>query len=359
MTPFTFTSRPARIVFGAGSLERLGEELDELGIRRALVLSTPEQRFLADRVRKLAGGRCVDVFDGAIMHVPVEVAQSGLDAARAIEADGLIAAGGGSTLGLAKAIALETSLPVVAIPTTYAGSEVTPIYGMTSGNEKKTGKSYRVLPRTVIYDASLTLTLPVGLSATSGLNAIAHAAEGLYAQDANPVMSLFAEEGIRSLAFALPSVCARPDDVAARETAQYGAWLCATVLGNVGMALHHKLCHTLGGTFNLPHAETHAVVLPYAMAFNLPAATEAAERLRRALDVPDPAAALYDLGRRLGAPSALRALGLAESDLDHAAEVAMRSPYFNPRPLSYGAIRRLLQMAFDGTAPNLHSFDGI
>jgi maleylacetate reductase len=359
MTPFTYTSRPGRIVFGSGSLERLGEELDELGIRRALVLSTPEQRFLADRVRKLGSERCVDVFDGAVMHVPVEVAQAGVDAARAVEADGLIAAGGGSTLGLAKAVALETSLPIVAIPTTYAGSEVTPIYGMTSGNEKKTGKSYRVLPRTVIYDASLTLTLPASLSATSGLNAIAHAAEGLYAQDANPVMSLFAEEGIRNLALALPAVCARPDDVAARETAQYGAWLCGTVLGNVGMALHHKLCHTLGGTFNLPHAETHAVVLPYAMAFNLPAAAQAAERLCRALDTRDPVTSLHELGRRLGAPSSLAALGLSETDLDHAAEVAMRSPYFNPRPLSYGAIRRLLQIAFHGAPPNLHSFDDV
>ncbi|HEY3597952.1 MAG TPA: maleylacetate reductase [Paraburkholderia sp.] len=359
MTPFTYTSRPGRIVFGAGSLDRLGEELDELGIRRALILCTPEQRFLADRVRKLGGERCVDVFDGAVMHVPLETAQAGVDAARAAGADGLVAAGGGSTLGLAKAIALETSLPIVAIPTTYAGSEVTPIYGMTAGREKKTGKSYRVLPRTVIYDASLTLTLPVGLTATSGLNAIAHAAEGLYAQDANPVMSLFAEEGIRSLAHALPAVCAHPEDLAARETAQYGAWLCGTVLGNVGMALHHKLCHTLGGSFNLPHAETHAVILPYAMAFNLAAAPQAAERLCRALDTDEPAAALYELGRQLGAPASLAALGLVEADLDRAAEIAMQAPYFNPRPLSYRAIRSLLQLAFDGVRPDRSSFDGI
>lgn len=359
MTPFTYNSRAARIVFGPGSLERLGEELDELGIRRALVLSTPEQRFLADRVRKLAGERCLDIFDGAVMHVPAQTAQAGVDIARAREADGLIAAGGGSTLGLAKAIALETSLPIVAVPTTYAGSEVTPIYGMTSGNEKKTGKSYRVLPRTVIYDARLTLTLPVGLTATSGLNAIAHAAEGLYAQDANPVMSMFAEEGIRSLASALPSLRARPDDLDAREVAQYGAWLCGTVLGNVGMALHHKLCHTLGGSFNLPHAVTHAVILPYAMAFNLPAAPEAASRLSRALDTRDPAASLHDLARRLDAPESLAALGLARGDLDHAAEVAMRSPYFNPRPLSYDAIRSLLQMAFDGVRPDQRSFNGV
>lgn len=358
MTPFTYNARPARIVFGAGSLERLGEELDELGIRRALVLSTPEQRFLADRVRKLGGERCAGIFDGAVMHVPVATAQAGVNAAREADADGLIAVGGGSTLGLAKAIALETSLPIVAVPTTYAGSEVTPIYGMTAANEKKTGKSYRVLPRTVIYDASLTLTLPVGLTATSGLNAIAHAAEGLYAQDANPVMSMFAEEGISSLVRALPMVCARLDDLEAREAAQYGAWLCGTVLGSVGMALHHKLCHTLGGSFNLPHAETHSVILPYAMAFNLPAAPDASQRLRRALGTPDPATCLYELGRQLGAPASLETLGLKAGDLDHAAEIAMRSPYWNPRPLSYAAIRRLLQLTFDGACPDLTSFDG-
>jgi len=249
-------------------------------------------------------------------------------------------------------------LPIVAVPTTYAGSEVTPIYGMTAANKKKTGKSYRVLPRTVIYDASLTLTLPVGLTATSGLNAIAHAAEGLYAQDANPVMSMFAEEGISSLARALPMVCARLDDLEAREAAQYGAWLCGTVLGSVGMALHHKLCHTLGGSFNLPHAETHSVILPYAMAFNLPAAPDASERLRRALGTPDPATCLYELGRQLGAPASLETLGLKAGDLDRAAEIAMRSPYWNPRPLSYAAIRRLLQLTFDGACPDLTSFDG-
>jgi maleylacetate reductase len=299
------------------------------------------------------------VFDRAVMHVPVETAQEGVAAALAAGADGLVAAGGGSTLGLAKAIALETSLPILAIPTTYAGSEVTPIYGMTSAGEKKTGKSYRVLPRTVIYDACLTLTLPAALSATSGLNAIAHAAEGLYAQDANPVMSLFAEEGIRSLAHALPRIVEQPDDIAAREAAQYGAWLCGTVLGSVGMALHHKLCHTLGGMFDLPHAETHAVMLPYSMAFNLPAAPAAHERLCRALDTPEPATSLYELGRSLHAPASLKALGLRAADIPTAAAAAMQAPYYNPRPLSYEAVHRLLTSAFDGMRPDSRTFESV
>jgi maleylacetate reductase len=355
-TSFIYTARATRVVFGAGSLDQLNDELDELGIRRALVLSTPEQRALAERVRQLAGERCHAIFDRAAMHVPVDIAEAGVEAARACGADGLIAAGGGSTLGLAKAIALETSLPIVAIPTTYAGSEVTSIYGLTAGNEKKTGKSHRVLPRTVIYDATLTLTLPVGLTATSGLNAIAHAAEGLYAQDSNPVMSMFAEEGVRSLAQGLFLVCKAPGDLDARVLTQYGAWLCGTVLGNVGMALHHKLCHTLGGMFNLPHAETHAVILPYAMAFNLPSAPDAAQRLCRALDTRDPASTLFDLGRALDTPVSLAELGVRETDLDQAAQAAMRAPYFNPRPLSIGGIRHLLQMAFEGVRPTTQSF---
>jgi maleylacetate reductase len=373
-TPFVYSTRATRVVFGAGSLDRLSEELDELGIRRALVLCTPEQRALAERVSGIGGARCHAIFDRAVMHVPVETAEAGVKAARECGADGLVAAGGGSTLGLAKAIALETSLPIVAIPTTYAGSEVTSIYGLTygmtqglthgmtsglkAGNEKKTGKSHRVLPRTVIYDANLTLTLPVELSATSGLNAIAHAAEGLYAQDSNPVMSMFAEEGVRSLAQGLPLVCSQPQDIGAREVTQYGAWLCGTVLGNVGMALHHKLCHTLGGTLNLPHAETHAVILPYAMAFNLPFAPDAMQRLCRALETDDPPAALYALARTLRAPAALADLGVREADLDHVAEIAMRSPYFNPRPLTKPAIRSLLQKAFEGMAPRISAFEG-
>ncbi|HTJ93511.1 MAG TPA: maleylacetate reductase [Pararobbsia sp.] len=355
-TPFTYTSRASRIVFGAGTLERLDAELDELGIRRALVLSTPEQRTLAERVHSLAPERCVGIFDRAVMHVPVETASAGVKAARDVHADGLIAAGGGSTIGLAKAIALDTCLPIVAIPTTYAGSEVTPIYGLTDEGEKRTGKSARVLPRTVLYDASLTLTLPATASATSGLNAIAHAAEGLYAQDRNPVMSIFAEEGIRSLVEGLPAVCRDTQSLEARELTQYGAWLCATVLGSVGMALHHKLCHTLGGLFNLPHAEMHSAILPYALAFNLPSSPEALLRMQRALGTDDPVAALHRFVRSIGVHVTLSSLGMTPDDLDRAAAAAMRSPYFNPRPLSERAIRHLLELASTGETPDRMSF---
>src|SRR5215467_3381120 len=305
MQAFVYTGQPARVVFGAGCLAQLGPEIERLGARRALVLSTPEQTAGAQEVAQLLGDRCVGLFDRAVMHVPIETARAARAEAARLQADCAVAVGGGSTTGLGKAIALESNLPILAIPTTYAGSEMTPIYGITEAGMKKTGRDARVLPRTVLYDPTLTLTLPARLSATSGMNAIAHAAEGLYAQDANPIMALLAEEGIRALAHGLPNVVANPSNLEARSDCLYGAWLCGTVLGNVGMALHHKLCHTLGGTWNLPHAETHTIVLPYAVAFNREAARDAMRIACEALGVRDAAQGLYDLAARLRAPIAL------------------------------------------------------
>jgi maleylacetate reductase len=348
MRAFVFSTHPARVVFGAGSLARLADEVAALGVKRALVLCTPEQRAQAAQAEQILGALGAGIFDRAAMHVPIEVARAAREHARALGADGAVAIGGGSTTGLAKAIALESSLPIVAVPTTYAGSEMTPIYGLTEAGEKRTGRDLRVLPRTVLYDPTLTLKLPVGLSVTSGINAIAHAAEGLYAKDGNPVMALMAEEGIRALAQGLPRVVRAPADIEARADCLYGAWLCGTVLGHVGMALHHKLCHTLGGSFNLPHAETHTVVLPHALAYNAGAAPEAMARIARALGRPDAARGLFDLAHELGAPVSLRALGLRESDLDRACDLALANPYWNPRPVERAPLRELLQNAYEG-----------
>jgi alcohol dehydrogenase class IV len=350
---FVYTSVAQRVVFGPGALARLPEEIEKLGATKALVLSTPEQAADAQRVADRLGARAVGVFARAVMHVPIETAREAREVARALGADCAVAIGGGSTTGLGKAIAMDSGLPIIAIPTTYAGSEMTPIYGITEAGLKKTGRDPRVLPRTVIYDPELTLTLPPQMSVTSGLNAIAHAAEGLYAQDANPIMSLMAEEGIRAIAGAIPGIKRDGHDIAARSQALYGAWLCGAVLGNVGMALHHKLCHTLGGSFNLPHAEVHTVVLPQAIAYNAPAIPEALKAMGRALGSATPAAALYDLARNNGAPWALRDIGMKAEDLDKAADIAAANPYWNPRPIERGAIRELLQHAFDGTRPTV------
>jgi len=287
-----------------------------------------------------------------VMHVPVETAQEARNYATKLGADCAVAIGGGSTTGLGKAIALTSSLPIIAVPTTYAGSEMTPVYGLTEAGLKKTGRDLRVLPKTVIYDPELTVSLPASLSVTSGINAIAHAAEGLYAQDANPITGLMAEEGIRALGAGIGRVVSRLDDLDARADCLYGAWLCGAVLGSVGMALHHKLCHTLGGTFNLPHAETHTIVLPHALAYNREAAPLAMQRIARALGASDAAQGVFDLARGNGAPTALKDIGLKESDIGVALDIALKNPYWNPRPLERGALRALLEAAYEGRRPD-------
>ncbi|HKT98805.1 MAG TPA: maleylacetate reductase [Paraburkholderia sp.] len=351
MQAFVHETRAARVVFGAGSRHQLRQELEILGIERALVLTTPEQTGIGAQVADILGTRSAGVHGKAAMHVPLEVAREAIDAARELGADGCVAVGGGSTIGLAKAIALESGLPIVALPTTYAGSEMTPLYGITDGGLKKTGRDWRVMPRSVIYDPELTLTLPVPLSMTSGMNAIAHAAEALYGHDANPIYALMAEEGIRALAHALPRLRETPADLEARSDAQYGAWLCGAVLGNVQMGLHHKLCHTLGGSFNLPHAQVHTVVLPYALAYNDPAAPQAMARIARALGCDTAAEGLHALGASLGVPRSLRELGMQERDLEHAADLVVQTPYPNPRPIERAGIRALLQRAYTGAEP--------
>jgi maleylacetate reductase len=352
MDPFIYQGLPSRVVFGAGSIEHLEREIDLLGAKRTIVLSTPQQCEQAEAFAARLGSRAVGVFSKAVMHVPVETAQEARDYAAKLGADCAVAIGGGSTTGLGKAIALTSSLPIIAVPTTYAGSEMTPIYGLTESGLKKTGRDLRVLPKTVIYDPELTLSLPAALSVTSGINAIAHAAEGLYAQDANPITGLMAEEGIRALGAGIGRVVSRLDDLDARADCLYGAWLCGAVLGSVGMALHHKLCHTLGGTFNLPHAETHTIVLPHALAYNREAAPLAMQRIARALGVSDAAQGVFDLARDNGAPTALKDIGLKESDIGIALDIALKNPYWNPRPLERAALRALLEAAYEGRRPD-------
>jgi maleylacetate reductase len=354
MKGFVYQGTPSRVVFEWGALAQLPAEVERLGARRALILATPEQHALADEVAGVLGARAAGIHAKAVMHVPVEVARAARDAAASLDADCCIAVGGGSTIGLGKAIALESSLPIIAVPTTYAGSEMTPIYGLTEGRIKRTGRDARVLPRTVIYDPSLTLTLPPSISAASGVNAIAHAVEALYAEDANPVISLMAEESIRALGAALPGIVSQPDDADMRSRALYGAWLAGACLGAVGMALHHKLCHTLGGTFNLPHAQTHAAMLPHTAHYNHEAAPEALTRVARALGGTDASEAgprLYELNRTLGIAAALAEIGMPEDGLDEAADLACRNPYANPRPIEREAIRALLQRAWQGATP--------
>lgn len=348
---FTFENLPCRVVFGSGTLSAAADELQRLGAKRALVLTTPQQEAQGRKLGLSLGPLFAGIFPGATMHTPVEVTERGLAAVKDCDADCVVSLGGGSTTGLGKALALRTGVNQLCIPTTYAGSEMTPILGETKDGLKTTVHSNDVLPETVIYDVNLTLSLPPGLAATSGINAIAHAVEALYARDRNPVISLMAEDGIRALARALPAIMVRSDDRDARSEALYGAWLCGVCLGAVGMALHHKLCHTIGGTFDLPHAETHTILLPHAMAYNAPAVPEAAARVARAIGAPDAAQGLYDLARRLNAKLALRDIGMPQDGIDTAADLAVTNAYWNPRSLERDAIRDLIARAWSGESP--------
>jgi len=348
---FTYTALPSRVVFGSGTLHRIPDDVRALGCKRALVLSTPEQQDVARAGAMLLGELCAGEFTQAAMHTPVEVTERAMQMVASVKADCTVAIGGGSTTGLGKAIALRTDLPQIVVPTTYAGSEATPILGETQDGRKTTQRNMKVLPEVIIYDVELTLTLPPGLSATSGINAIAHAVEALYTQDSNPVISMMAQEGIEALARALPLIVKTPNDKGARADALYGAWLCGVCLGAVGMALHHKLCHTLGGSFNLPHAETHTVILPHAVAYNAAAAPDAVARVARALGSSKAAVGLFDLARSLGAPTSLKEIGMPESGIDRAAELATASPYWNPRPIDRSGIHSLIEDAFYGRPP--------
>lgn len=350
---FETNSAAVRVRFGAGLRHQIEDEVNRLGCSRALVLSTPPQADGAMTMAASLHGKAAGVFTKAAMHTPVDVTAEAVAHAKAIEADCIVALGGGSTTGLGKAIAYQSDLPQIVIPTTYAGSEATAILGQTENGVKTTVTDPKIQPEVILYDAELVTTLPVAMTVTSALNAMAHAAEALYAVNRNPVSTMLAIEGLSAFKRALPKVMDDPSDVEARGETLYGAWLCGTVLGQVGMALHHKLCHTLGGSFDLPHAQTHAIVLPHAIAYNARAVADQLQPIREIFGGSNAGASLHAFAVRVGAPMALRDLGLQQSDLDKAADLATSKPYPNPRPVEREAIRRLLLAAWAGEPPVL------
>lgn len=351
MRSFEYQGSAAQILFGSGSQRQVNDALVRLNCERALVLSTPQQAEGAKIVAEALGSRAVGLFAQAAMHTPVVTTEQALVAMRECDADCTVAFGGSSTTGLGKAIAYRLNTSQIVIPTTYAGSEVTPILGQTAEARKETVRDPSILPEIVIYDPELTLSLPVPLSVASGFNAIAHAAEALYARDRNPISSLMAAEGLRAFAQALPRIVEAPTDLSARSEALYGAWLCGTVLGTVGMSLHHKLCHVLGGSFDLPHAQTHAIILPHAIAFNMPAAPDELGQIAAIFGGTTAGGALHDFAVRVGAPTALKDIGMREDDIDRATHIATENPYWNPREVTYAGIRALLDAAWRGDAP--------
>lgn len=349
--PFVFPGLTTRVVFGPGTLAQVPDEVARLGHSRALVLSTPHQKAEAEALAAQLGDKAAGVFAGAAMHTPVEVTEQAVVAFRAAGADCVVSLGGGSTTGLGKAIAVRTGADQVVIPTTYAGSEMTDILGETQAGEKTTRRDPAIRPEVVVYDVDLTLTLPLPLTVTSALNAIAHAMEALYAPDRNPVIEAMLRQALPAFRDALPALVKNPQDRDARSDALYAAWCCSTALGYVSMALHHKLAHVLGGSFGLPHAETHAVLLPHTTAYNEPAVGDLLKPIADTFG-GTAGAGLWRFARSVGAPLRLSDLGLTAQDLDRAADIAVKNPYANPRPVTRDGIRHLLQQAYDGQCPS-------
>ncbi|HEU5470571.1 MAG TPA: maleylacetate reductase [Actinophytocola sp.] len=343
MRSFRYQAMPSRVVFGAGSSRRdLGSEVDERG-HRVLLITTKRAEPLAAALVAPLGDRVVGVCTDVQEHVPRETADAARTAAQEAAADCLLSIGGGSVVGTAKAVAVEARLPIVAVPTTYSGSEMTPTWGVTEGGRKRTDRSLSALPRTVIYDPELFVTLPPGVTAASGLNALAHCVGAAYQPGTDPVTALLAVEGVRALAAGLRGAVADPADLEARGAACYGAYLAGTTLAAVGPATHHRICHVLGGTFGLPHAPTHSVVLPYAAALVEDRTPEALRGVADVLGTLRAADGLRALAEQIGAPTSLADLGLRAEQLDRAAgELAAAGI------LDADAARRFLAAAHQG-----------
>jgi maleylacetate reductase len=344
----TYEALPGRVVFGVGALDRLGEELARLGARRVLLVAS---KRVADDLAERLGDRHAATCSEIVQHVPVEVAERATALAREVAADALVAVGGGSAVGLAKAVALDLAIPIVAAPTTYAGSELTTIYGLSQDGRKRTGRDPRVLPKVVLYDPALTRSLPPQVAGPSGMNALAHGVEAFYGPGANPISTALAVEGIRDLAAGLPQAVERPEELEGRTQTLRGAWLAGAALAVAGTGIHHQICHVLGGAFGLDHGGMNAVLLPHTVRFVTPAVPREMARVAAALGAADAAAGCSDLARRIGAPTSLAALGLAGTDLDRAAELCAGQVTGRPRSAGVGELRALLGAAHAGRPP--------
>ena len=352
MRPFTYEVLPGRVVFGFGTITRLSSELDGFGASRVVLVSDDMAKSEADEIEVDLGNRVVGRIGEIQPHVPIEEVEAARRLADESRADAVVTIGGGSTTGLGKAIVLEKDISFLAIPTTYAGSEMTPIYGITAGEIKRTGRDPRVKPRTVIYDVDLTLGLPKEVTAGSTMNALAHCVEALYAQERSPIVSIMALEGVRALQRGSVVVAGDPVNADGRSDLLYGAFLAGASLGAVGMAIHHRICHVLGGTFGLAHGDANAVILPHVVAYNREAEPAAMEALSDALGVADPAVGLFELADGLGAPTNLADLGITQADLEKATEMIVDGVGYNPRPVEREWIRKLLEDAYAGRPPS-------
>ena len=350
---FTYDALPGRVVFGAGSRKSLASEAEALGAERILLIADRAEDAMAEEIASVLGDLVAGRFDEVVQHVPVQKARTAASQARDVSADAVLTIGGGSATGFGKAVVLELGIKQIAVPTTYAGSEMTPIWGMSDGDHKQVGVDARAKPALVVYDPELTLTLPPHIAGPSGMNALAHAVEGLYGPGANPFISFMALECIRVLYRGLPAVVASPSDIDARADVLYGAYLGGVVLATGGTALHHKTCHVLGGMFGLNHGGMNAAVLGHAVAYNAPAIVDIIDRIAGVIDEPagEVPAAFHDLAGAIGAPTSLEALGMPADGLDEATRRVVIEAAANVRPPTEDGIRQMLDDAFSGRRP--------
>lgn len=348
---FDHSTLGQRVLFGTGrAAEHATTAVGDLGARRVLLIADAFAMDLSDEIARSAP--VVARIHEIEQHVPVANGRAAVESAEQNDIDAIVSIGGGSSTGLAKFVARETGLPIVAVPTTFAGSEATNVWGQVDGERKTTGVDDRVLPKVIVYDAALLSGLPANLATASGLNAVAHAVDGFWAPRADPINTALGSESIRALFPGLLALVADPDDIEAREQTLYGAYLAAVAFASAGSGMHHKICHTLGGAYGLSHAEMHAVVLPYVVAFNEAAAPEAAARVKQALGeraTGSAARGLYELRKAVGVVDSLAELGMSESDVPEAARLAIGAiPSSNPRPVEVADLERVIHAAWAG-----------
>ncbi len=353
MMNFDYKPLPWNITFAAGAVSTIRQEVENLGFKKALILSTTGQSKNAQKLVGSLGNLAVGHFDQAKMHVPIETVESAIKFARDLDADCTISIGGGSTTGLGKALTLKENIANIAIPTTYAGSEMTNIWGITEDGTKITGRDDKVVPDLVIYDPELTLSLPPEIVGSSGLNALAQAVVNVATDKPNAMVTLMALEAIKAIATNLPKIIADPKNLDARSKVLYGSSMAGAALGTGTTSIHHKLCHTFGGTFNTPHAETHAILLPHSVAYNTEATAAGTQAVADAMGVGNAASGLHDLALKVGAATALKEIGISEQDMDKAIEIIISMDSHNPAPITEKRLRQMLENAYHGRQPIL------
>ena len=349
---FNYSPVASRVVFGENAaLLKLKDEVLALGGTRVLITCSKGMRGRISHVIERLGGMCVAVYAGAEPHCPERVAMAALDLFKEKKCDIVVAIGGGSTIGIGKAITLRTGAPLIVVVTTPCGSESTPIYGMLIGKVKKTGRDDKVIARTSIYDPLLTTSMSAHHTATIGMNSLAHCVEGLYGKETSPILDLYAVTGIKALISGLRGSLAEPEDLTARSQVLYGGMLSGYCLTLAGIAIHHKLCHVLGGHHGIPHGESNSVVLPYAVAYNESYAPDAMEKIMSAMGTTSASVGIFDFATEMNVPKSLKELGMKETDLDIAAEETVKTTPYNPKPLDVKSVREMLQQAYEGLRP--------